>query len=320
MTVAREQVPARATTPERLQRTASLDVVIVSYRRADLLADCLDALEAHPPRCPMTVHVVENGADARVAALVKSRYPGVRFYVADGNIGFARASNVALRAGRCGYALLLNPDTRITAGALDRLLDLMEEQSEVGIAGCRLVTASGTLDHAARRAFPTVLGAIGHFSGIGRRRTTPGRLSQYRALDVDAGPVDAVNGAFMLIRRSALDDVGLLDEGYWMFMEDLDLCYRFRQAGWLTWYEPDVTVVHLKGAIVGRPRSPRLECAFHYGMYRFYRKFYAPERPRLVNLAVYAGIAGKTVLALSRWPAARAAVALRRRLHRAREG
>ena len=104
----------------------------------------------------------------------------------------------------------------------------------------------------------------------------------------------------MLIRRSAFDGVGLFDEGYWMYMEDLDLCYRFAEAGWVTWYEPSVTVIHVKAGSSGSVRSPRLNYAFHYGMYRFYREYYAPTRSRLVSMAVYAGIAVKLVLSVAR--------------------
>jgi GT2 family glycosyltransferase len=97
----------------------------------------------------------------------------------------------------------------------------------------------------------------------------------------------------MLMRRRALDTVGFFDEGYWMYMEDLDLCYRFAQAGWTTWYEPAASVLHVKGGSSGRYRSARLNYAFHYGMYRFYRKFYAADTNPILNLAVYAAIAGK---------------------------
>jgi GT2 family glycosyltransferase len=97
----------------------------------------------------------------------------------------------------------------------------------------------------------------------------------------------------MLIRRSALDEVGLFDEGYWMYMEDLDLNYRLARAGWVTWYEPEATVFHVKAGTSGEVRDLRLNRAFHYGMYRFYRKHYAPERSPLLNAAVYAGIALK---------------------------
>ncbi|MGH2991704.1 MAG: glycosyltransferase family 2 protein, partial [Solirubrobacterales bacterium] len=137
------------------------------------------------------------------------------------------------------------------------------------------------------------------FTGVGRRRDA-GALSAYRAPGVEAGPVDAVNGAFMLIRRAALDEVGLFDDGYWMYMEDLDLSYRFARAGWVTWYEPGATVIHVKAGTTGAVRGPRLNAAFHYGMFRFYRKHYAPTRNPLANAAIYCGIGVKLVLSLLR--------------------
>jgi GT2 family glycosyltransferase len=94
--------------------------------------------------------------------------------------------------------------------------------------------------------------------------------------------------------------VGLFDEGYWMYMEDLDLCYRFAQAGWVTWYEPSATVVHVKAGSSGPVRSPKLNYAFHYGMFRFYRKHYASTRNVLTSAAVYTGIAAKLALSVSR--------------------
>src|SRR5205814_85439 len=165
-----------------------------------------------------------------------------------------------------------------------------------------------SFDHAARRGFPTPLSSLAHFSGIGRR-VDRGPLAAYRAPGVASGPVDAVNGACMLIRRSALERVGLFDEGFWMYMEDLDLCYRFREAGWMTWYEPSVTVRHVKAGTSGPVRSVRLTYAFHYGMYRFYRKHYAKQHSFLRNGVVYAGIGVKLAVALAQ-------AAIRRRLPR----
>jgi GT2 family glycosyltransferase len=117
----------------------------------------------------------------------------------------------------------------------------------------------------------------------------------------------------MLMRREALERVGGFDEGYWMYMEDLDLSYRLAEAGWLTWYEPTAEVVHLKGASAGAHRPARLNVAFHAGMRRFYRDHYAPDRSPLVNAAVYAGIAAKLAVSLVRSAAARALGAVRGR-------
>jgi hypothetical protein len=280
---------------------SSLEVVTVSYRSRDLLRDCLSALREQPFR----VSVVDNDSRDGTVEMIEAEFPEVRLIRAGRNLGFAAANNLAIRGGDSDYVLALNPDTRVTPGALEQLVELMDSRPEIGICGCRLELDGGGFDHAAKRSFPTVLGALGHFTGLGRRAAEPGRLSQYRAPGVDAGPVDAVNGAFMLMRRSTLDEIGLFDEGFWMYMEDLDLCYRCWQAGKTVWYEPGVTVAHVKHGSSGDYRTPRLNYAFHYGMYRFFRKHYAPGRNALVNAAVYAGIAGKLGLSCVRSAVAR---------------
>ena len=283
-----------------------IDVVIVSFRCEALLRDCLDSLFTHPPRGPITVRVVDNASGDGTAAMVRREFPRVELTENAENLGFGRANNPALARGRASYALVLNPDTRVTEGALDALVALMEARAEIGIAGPRLELEDGSLDHASRRSFPTPVSALGHFTGLGRREGAPGALSAYRAPGVESGPVDAVNGAFMLIRRRALEQVGAFDTRYWMYMEDLDLCYRFADAGWMTWFEPSATVIHVKAGTSGPHRSLRLNRAFHYGMYRFYRKFYAPHRAPLVNGFVYLGIGLKLAVSLVRAALARA--------------
>jgi GT2 family glycosyltransferase len=199
---------------------------------------------------------------------------------------------------------------------------VLDEHPEVAIAGPTLLRPDGSLDHASKRSFPTPLSALGHFTGFGRRSDASGRLAAYRAPDVEAGPVDAVNGAFMLMRREPFEQLGGFDEGYWMYMEDLDLSYRLAQAGWLSWYEPGATVVHVKGGTVGGERPPRLNWAFHRGMYRFYRRHYAPERSRAMNATVYVGIAVKLAVALAQSFLRRSVTRLRTRRQTvaAREG
>jgi N-acetylglucosaminyl-diphospho-decaprenol L-rhamnosyltransferase len=273
-----------------MPESGALDVSIVSYRCEELLRDCLASLRDHPSSRPMSVHVVDNASGDGTAGMVAREFPEFRLTASERNLGFSAANNLAIRAGNAPYVLVLNPDTRITPGSIDGMLELMDARPEVGMAGPRLELEDGSFDHAARRSFPTPLSALGHFSGVGRRRES-GRLAAYRAPEVESGPVDAVNGAFMLIRRAAFDEVGDFDEGYWMYMEDLDLCYRLAQAGWVTWFEPSVTVIHVKAGTTGANRSMRLNRAFHYGMYRFYRKHYAAQRNPVVNAAVYCGIA-----------------------------
>ncbi len=177
------------------------------------------------------------------------------------------------------------------------LLELMERDPLIGCAGCALYQEDGGFDHAARRGFPTPLSSLAHFTGLGRR-VESGPLAAYRAPEVSSGPVDAVNGAFMLLRRRALEQVGLFDEGYWMYMEDLDLNWRLARGGWITWYEPSVRAIHTKGGTTDGQRSPKLDVAFHRGMGRFYRKHYAAEHSGLFNAFIYAGIGVKLASSL----------------------
>jgi len=287
-----------------------LDVSIVSYRCERLLRDCLASLREHPASGQMNVHVVDNASRDGTAEMVAREFGDFRLTVCEQNLGFSAANNIAIRAGDAPYVLVLNPDTRVTTDSLDRLVALMERRPEVGMSGPRLELDDGSFDHAAKRSFPTPVSALAHFTGVGRRRQS-GRLAAYRAPDVAAGSVDAVNGAFMLTRRAALDEVGLFDEGFWMYMEDLDLCYRLAEAGWTTWYEPSVTVTHVKAGTTGPRRSVRLNRAFHYGMYRFYRKHYAAEHNSFFNAAVYCGIATKLAVTVLRTEAQRLIAGLR---------
>lgn len=267
-----------------------MDVIIVAYHAHDSLRRCLESLRDLPGNQHLNVVVVDNGDDADTPDLVRSVLPGAVTMEPHANLGFGKASNLGIRRTRDELVLLFNPDCELRPGTLDHLVGVLEQHPEVGVIGPELRREDGSLDHAGRRSFPTVVGALGHLTGVGRKMES-GPLTQYRATDVESGPVDCVNGAFMLCRRAALEEVGLFDEGYWMHQEDMDLMYRLRQAGWLTWYEPSVQALHLKHATHGEVRSPRIIYAFYYGMYRFYSKHYAPQRNPVANAIVYAGIA-----------------------------
>ncbi|HET7119820.1 MAG TPA: glycosyltransferase family 2 protein [Solirubrobacterales bacterium] len=277
-----------------------LEVVIVSHGAEGLLRRCLRSLREHPPGAEMRVTVVDSGSPDGTPDMVEREFGEVRLLRRD-NIGFSAANNLVLRESEAAAVLLLNPDTEVHAGALDAALARLRSQARIGMVGVKLVTESGELDHACKRSFPTPLSALAHFTGIGRDEGAGAALSQYRAThlgDDEPGEVDAVNGAFMLCRAEAVREVGLLDEGYWLYMEDLDWCHRFWDAGWKVFYEPAGTVLHVKGGSSAGRRAPRQEIAFHRGMGRFYRRFDAPRSNPLLNAAVYAGIGAKLAVSL----------------------
>ncbi len=279
----------------------ALEVVIVSHGAQALLRRCLRSLAEHPAGETMRVTVVDSGSLDSTPDMVAREFGEVRLIRRE-NIGFAAANNLVLREAEAEAVLLLNPDTEVYAGTLDAVLARLRSDKQIGMVGCKLLTESGELDHACKRSFPTPLGALAHFTGVGRGEAAGAALGQYRAThlgDDEPGEVDAVNGAFMLCRAEAVRKVGLLDEGYWLYMEDLDWCRRFWQAGWKVFYEPAGVALHVKGGSSPRRRRPRQEIAFHRGMGRFYRRFDAPKRNPLVNAAVYAGIGAKLATSLA---------------------
>ena len=229
----------------------------------------------------MRVTVVDSGSPDGDAGHGRARVPGGAAASASGNIGFSAANNLALRESEAGAVLLLNPDTEVYAGTLDAALArLLERGRGSGWSAVKLVTES-------RRARPRLQALLPHpaqrprplHRDRPRAKAPSGALSQYRATDLgddEPGEVDAVNGAFMLCRAEAVREVGLLDEGYWLYMEDLDWCRRFWDAGWKVFYEPAGAALHVKGGSSGGRRAPRQEIAFHRGMGRFYRRFDAP--------------------------------------------
>jgi GT2 family glycosyltransferase len=277
-----------------------LHVIVVAYQSRDLVRACLRSLEQHPPqRAGLDVTVVDNASGDGTADAVRAEFGWVEMIELDDNVGFSAANNLVLRGTDAEFVLLLNPDTEVRAGSLDHVLDAMSERPEVAVAGPRLVLRDGTFDHAAKRSFPSPLAALAHFTGLGH--------TEYRAPELgerDSGYVEAVNGAFMMVRREALHQVGLLDEGYWLYMEDLDWCARFQQAGWRTWYEGEAEVLHVKGGTSGSWRRLRQNVAFHRGMGRFYRRFQAGRRPAL-DLLVYSGIGVKLFVSVMRSSLAR---------------
>jgi N-acetylglucosaminyl-diphospho-decaprenol L-rhamnosyltransferase len=278
-----------------------LEVVIVSHGAEELLRRCLRSLQDHPPSGEMRVTVIDSGSPDSTPDMVEREFPQVSLLRRD-NIGFSAANNLVLSESDAPAALLLNPDTEVYEGTLDAVLARLGSEERIGMVGCKLVTESGELDHACKRSFPTPLSALAHFTGVGRGKDASAPLSQYRAThlgDDEPGEVDAINGAFMLCRAEAIREVGLLDEGYWLYMEDLDWCRRFWQHGWKVFYEPSGVALHVKGGSSGRRRAPRQEIAFHRGMARFYRRFDAPEHNFLLNAAVYAGIAAKLAVSLA---------------------
>ena len=280
-----------------------LGIVIVNYNTREDLGRCLDSIADSPGRHPYRVIIVDNGSSDGSVDMVREAYPWVELIPSTYNGGYAYANNIGLRALGFGctddsivypaYALLLNPDTILPPDTLDTMVDFMDQHPDIGVIGPRLVRRDGSLDRACRRSFPTPEVSLYHLLGLPRLFPDSERFGRYNMTYLDEmveTDVDAVVGAFMLMRGTALHQAGLLDEKFFMYGEDLDLCYRIKANGWRVHYYPAVTVLHVKGA-ASRKNAAQATAAFYDAMKIFHDKHYRAHYPAPVNLAVDLGVA-----------------------------
>ncbi|HEX2174081.1 MAG TPA: glycosyltransferase family 2 protein [Dehalococcoidia bacterium] len=268
-------------------------IVIVSFNTADLLDQCLESIARCESRCELDVIVVDNGSRDGSADRVADRYPGVHLIRNAENLGFSKATNQGIRITDADYVLLLNSDTVVLPGAIDRVVEYLEAHPAAGIAGCKVLKPDGTLDAPCRRSFPTPQNAFYQRVGLSRLFPESRRFGAYYVSYLDANEtasVDCLMGAYMLIRRAVIDQIGLLDEDCFFYAEDIDYCYRAKQAGWDVVYYPGATIIHHRGASTAKDRI-KATTYFHRSMLVYYRKHLAPRRSRLVNGLVYSGIA-----------------------------
>ncbi len=268
-----------------------LSICIVNWNTREDLRRCLAALPAGAPKTPCEVFVVDNNSSDGSAEMVAADFPAVHLIRNRENTGFACANNQAIREAHGDYLLLLNPDTLVHPGALDRLVAVMEEHPEAGIGGAKLLNRDGTLQYSCRH-FPTF--ATGFFRNSALGRLFPGntQVRDYLMTNFDHAAlteVDWVSGAALCIRRETLEQIGVLDEIFFMYCEDVDWCYRAHQAGWKVIYIPDAVITH----IIGRGSDQAVAAmvhAHHRSMSIFYRKHYEGNTPRLLRWVPQLGI------------------------------
>src|SRR3989344_3699995 len=276
-----------------------LSVIIVSFNTREKLRQCLRSVFGSQMKYSFEVFVVDNNSDDGSGQMVASEFPKAKLIRNAENVGYSRANNQALRkilsplpnpphqgeGNSSRYILLLNPDVEVQSDSFDKMILFMDNDKSVGIAGCRVVKTDGSFDLAARRSFPNIKNSLQHFLGF---------ASDYNLdlPDDQTAEVDSVMGAFLMIRREVVDKIGLLDEAFFMYGEDLDWCFRAKQAGYKVVYNPATTVVHHKGSSSRKlPKKALYE--FHRAMFIFYDKHYAPLHGPIVNYLVKLGIWGR---------------------------
>lgn len=280
-----------------------LGIVIVSWNTRDLLRTCLQTVFASTGDISYKVVVVDNNSPDGSAQMVRDEFPDVHLIANTDNPGYPVANNQGFRwlgfEQGCGddaprYALALNPDTELPPDALAQMVAYMDADEHIGAAGPRLVLPDGSLDKACRRSFPSPEVSFYRMAGLSSLFPHSRRFGRYNMTYMDPATeteVDAVAGAFMIVRRAAIQRVGLFDEIFWMYGEDLDWAYRIKQAGWTVMYNPSVMVKHVKRA--ASRQSRRAQHEFYRAMLIFYRKHYRKQTAWWLHALIMLGLAIK---------------------------
>ena len=244
-----------------------LSVVIVSYNVRELLTACIDSVVKAAEGIDTEVFVVDNKSVDDTIEIINRDYPWVHLINNKENLGFSKANNIAIRQAEGEYVLLLNPDTVVAEGTLRGAIEFMDLHPEAGGAGVRMHNADGTLAPESRRAVPTPMVAARKMLGFTKRY-----YMSYLSWD-EPGQIEVISGAFMLLRRKAIDQVGMLDEDFFMYGEDIDLSYRLLKGGWQNWYLP-LDIIHYKGQSTQKSDF-RYVHVFYQAMLIFFRKHYS---------------------------------------------
>lgn len=256
-----------------------LSVIIVNWNAREFLARCLETVFASEFDGDFEVIVVDNNSPDGSVEFIRERYPRVKVIANRDNPGFARGNNQAIREARGEYILLLNPDTEIKPDTLQVMADFMRERPDCGMAGCKVLNPDGTLQPACRRSIPTPADAFFKLAGISRLFPRSPRFARYNLTYLPEDrlcAVDAVSGSFLFTRREVVEKIGLLDERFFMYGEDLDWCRRAQQAGYRNYYVPAASIVHYHGQSSAK-RPLRTAYYFYQAMYLFYCKHAAPR-------------------------------------------
>lgn len=248
-----------------------LSIILVSWNTRDLLADCLTSVYAYPPQDVFEVLVVDNASSDGSAAMVKAQFPQVRLIESEKNVGFAQGNNLAVPLCQGEYVLLLNPDTVVKPEALQELVRFMDAHPEAGAAGSRLLNPDESLQPSCHPA-PTLSRELWRLFHLDVLRP----YGAYHMSKWDMGQpreVDVIQGASFMLRKTALDKIGFLDGRYFMYSEEVDLCYRLQKAGWKLFYVPASRVIHYGG------QSTKLVAAdmflqLYLGKLTYFRKHY----------------------------------------------
>jgi GT2 family glycosyltransferase len=272
------------------QEPLDLSIIIVNWNTRDLLAQCLRSIYDTVSNLSFEVIVVDNASTDGSQEMVWQEFPNVSLIANTENLGFAKANNQAIRRNQGRYVLLLNSDTFVRENTIERVVAFMDTHPEAGMAGCKLLYGDGHLQPSCS-TFPTLFTEFCIATGLDRLFSKSSLFGKYRMTywDFDdVREVDVIMGAFMLVRAIAIDEVGLMDEDYFMYSEEVDWCYQFKEKRWKIYFYPDVEAVHLWGGSIKRIRVKML-IQMYCSRIAFFRKYYGRQSTGLLKWTVAFG-------------------------------
>lgn len=278
-----------------------ISIILVNYNAQDLTAQAVESIFAVCPDILFEIIVVENGSDA--AQKYFCTHERVRILRDIENRGFGHACNIGAQHAAGAFLLFLNNDTIMHTGTLEVAAQYLRDHPAVGALSVRVLLADGTLDHACKRGFPTPMSSLYYFTGLDKKFPENQKIGAYRQTFVPETAVckvDAVTGAFLMMPRHVFSELNGFDESFFMYGEDIDLCYRVNQLGYQVIYYGKATITHLKGQSGLHKSSKKVIYHFYDSMKHFYRKHYQKKYNPWVTAAVYGGIQLKYWLTLTR--------------------
>ncbi len=258
-----------------------VSIIVVSWNTCDLLLACLASIQQSVGTLSADVWVVDNGSTDQSVSAVRSQFPDVRVLVNRDNLGFAAANNQGIAASNARYVLLLNSDTVAFPNAIEQLVHFADRHPAAGVVGPMLINPDGTFQ-GSFLDFPSFYRELLNVTGLGRRLKGSWYPNYGPEHAQVARPVEVVQGACMLVRRSAIEHVGVMDEAYFMYSEETDWCLRHARAGWELWYLPDAIVKHYGGQSTAQVKYEMLQ-ALYRSKVRFFRKHYGRTRALILQ-------------------------------------
>ncbi|MDR2966330.1 MAG: glycosyltransferase family 2 protein [Methanobacteriaceae archaeon] len=275
-----------------------LSIIIVSYETYELTKQTINSVIDTNHEFSFEIITVDNCSKDNSYNQLKSAFKKesennlIKFIANDKNEGFAVANNIGIKIAKGDFILLLNSDTIVVDQTIENTLDYIKKNIDVGVIGSKVILSDGTLDKACRRSFPEPKNSFYRLFGLAKLFPNNKKFNQYNLSYLDENgiyEVDSLTGAFMLLRKVAIDQVGLLDEDFFMYGEDIDYCYRIKKAGWKIIYYGNSEIIHYKGSSSKKKKS-KLIYEFYRAMYLFYNKHYKNEYSIVTTIVTYIGI------------------------------